>query len=235
VEALAGSVDDIELVLFESRDYSNLPDPRTVARLAALAEQYPLTYTVHFPIDRHLGSTCAGERQALLAGIGRAARLTEALQPHSYLLHIDGIETGADAARVRQWQQDVLALAAEVARQVPDPRRIAIENLDYPFEWCDPFLDAFPFSVCIDAGHLWQNAFDWRAHLDRYLARTRVIHLYGAVPGSSAHSSLDIMSVPLIMDFLKSIKGFGGVLTLETFGFEETRTSIERLAQCLEN
>lgn len=233
VEALAGRVQDVELVLFEAEDESNLPDAGDIRRLVELAAIHDLTYTVHFPVGHALGSPVAAERAAALAQIRRVAACTAPLNPYAYLLHIAGIRAGDPAERVRQWQQDVQPLLAELAARVPDPGRISIENLDYPLEWCDPFLAARPFSVCTDAGHLWQGGRDWRAHLARYLARTRVVHLYGVQPPASIHAALDAMPFEPVRDFVGALGGFAGVLTLETFGFDETRRSMERLAQCL--
>jgi sugar phosphate isomerase/epimerase len=53
VRFLAGRVDDIELILFESDEMSNIPDEATVAELKQLADDNGLTYTVHLPLDPH--------------------------------------------------------------------------------------------------------------------------------------------------------------------------------------
>jgi sugar phosphate isomerase/epimerase len=232
-QALAGVVDDIELVLFESQAFSNSPAPAVIERLAALAAAHDLTFTVHFPIDRQLGHSAASERQAMLSQIRRVLALTAPLDPYAYILHLEGIDAQADAARVAQWQQAVLPSLADIVPLLREPQRIALENLDYPFEWCQPFLAAFPFGVCLDAGHLWLRGDDWQACLARYRERTRVVHLYGVDYADTRHYALDRMPSALIKDFLAALGGFRGVLTLETFGYAETRSSIERLAACL--
>ena len=55
VEYLADKVDDVELVLFESDEISNIPDAGTVETLANLAARHGLSYTVHLPLDAPLG------------------------------------------------------------------------------------------------------------------------------------------------------------------------------------
>ena len=58
VEYLAPLVDDVQLVLFETDEHgSNLPDATLRQRLADLAAQYGITYTVHLPLDLRLGDT----------------------------------------------------------------------------------------------------------------------------------------------------------------------------------
>lgn len=232
VRALAGYIDDIELVFFESPDFSNVPGPDVVREMAALAAANGLTFSVHFPIDRKLGSTDAAEREALLSQMLRLIDLARPLPVSAYVLHVEGIKDGAPPERIRQWQRDAMPLLARVADAVPSPGLVAVENLAYPFEWCDPFLEAYGFSVCLDAGHLWEMGYDWKAHVARYLPRTRIIHLYG--PGErSGHISLATAPRDRTAAFLKAIAAFSGVLTLETFGYEDTATSLGALASCM--
>jgi sugar phosphate isomerase/epimerase len=232
VEAVAPFVDDIELVFFESGEHSNLPSARDIQTLRDLAEAHGLTFTVHFPIDQALGSPSPAERESLLTRMLRIADLCQPLRPYGWLLHAEGIAPSDTAARVREWQRDVLPLLDRLDRHLGEPKRVCLENLGYPFAWCDPFLDRFPFSVCLDAGHLWQGGYDWQPHVERYLPRTRVIHLYGTAEGSR-HFSLTVSPAALVRDFLTSIGTFSGVLTLETFGYDDTRSSLERLSECL--
>ncbi len=59
VHRLGPLVDDVELVLFEADDYSNLPDSATVDCLRALADEHDLSYTVHLPLDLTLADEVA--------------------------------------------------------------------------------------------------------------------------------------------------------------------------------
>jgi len=232
VRAVAPVADDVELVLFESEDATNLPSPAEIDELRQLAATHELTYTVHFPIDAQLGSPFLAERQKMLARVLQLVELTAPLQPYAYLLHAEGVDPAARPERVSEWQRDVLALLDPIAKRVASPQLVCLENLAYPFEWCQPFLDAFEFSVCLDAGHFWQTGQDWRAAVTRWLPRTRVIHLYGTGDGTR-HLSLAASPPDLVQAFLAALGGYSGVLTLETFGYDDTRTSLERLATCL--
>ena len=88
VRYLAPLVDDIELVLFESAEASNLPDERTIAELASLASEHDLTYTVHFPLDIFPGSRDEAERAEAAMMLNGIVSLTEELDPFGYVLHL---------------------------------------------------------------------------------------------------------------------------------------------------
>ena len=232
IRALAAVADDIELVFFESPEWSNLPTAAEVEAWRDLASDHDLTYTVHFPIDQALGSPDPAEREAFLDVTGRLIQCCRPLQPHGWILHLEGIAPDAPPQRIQAWQEDLAPLLRRFAGMVDDPSRVCVENLGYPFEWCEPLLAEFPFSICLDFGHLWQTGADWRAHVTRWLPRTRIIHLYGT-DLTPRHYSLDKAPVALVREALQSIGTYDGVLTLETFGVEDTATSLTRLAQCL--
>src|SRR5512139_2373484 len=74
--AEAGDVDDVELVLFEVDDGpNNLPGPDVVRRLADIAAENGLTYTVHLPLDLRLAAD-GSEQHASLVKAGRVIRAT---------------------------------------------------------------------------------------------------------------------------------------------------------------
>jgi sugar phosphate isomerase/epimerase len=253
VEALAPFVDDVELVLFESgkpevRDQkseirgqttacpakpwrsredsvSNIPTPDTIARLAELAQQHDLTYTVHLPIDRHLGSPVVAERQALQQQMLAIMERTRPLRPYAYILHLEGVARDSAPVRVQTWANDIAGLLPALIERAGDPALICVENLDYPFGWCEPLVDKFGLGICIDLGHLWGGGYDADAHLKRYLPRARVIHLHGVLDGRD-HLALTALPPGFLRQALNSVDKFMGVLTLEIFNYEEVRDSV---------
>jgi sugar phosphate isomerase/epimerase len=231
VERLAGQVDDVELVLFESEATANLPTPEVIARLAELGRQHHLTYTVHFPTDRKLGSADAHERAAHVAQMQRVIRLLAQLPVHGYILHLEGVGPDASAARIRTWQRDLAAELPRLLEGTP-PELFCVESLSYPFDWCAPLLDRFRLSVCADVGHVWRAGGDVPAFLQAWLPRARVIHLHGERAGRD-HLALTELAPGRLEAFLAAARGFTGVVTLEVFEYTATRLSIERLTQCL--
>jgi sugar phosphate isomerase/epimerase len=232
VRELAPYADDIEIVFFESKDSSNFPSQAEVEELRQLAKQHHLSYTIHFPIDKALGSANQEEREHFLSTALRIIELCRPLKPYGWILHLEGIDASATQARIDTWRQDMSPLLRLLAGIVDDPTRICVENLGYPFAWCEPILLEHPFSVCLDLGHLLQMGYDWQRHVAQWLPRTRIIHLYGS-DKTSRHYSLEMTPQPLVEEFLKSLKSYNHVLTLETFGFEDTASSLTRLKECL--
>ena len=229
---LAPVADDIEVVFFESGKTAIFPSPAEIREWRALAAHHDLTYTIHFPLDRCLGSPSRDEREACLATLLRLIELCQPLSPHGYILHLEGIEPDAPLNRIQAWQSDLTPLLRTLSGQVEKPEQLCIENTDYPFAWCEPLLAEFPFGICLDFGHLWQRGYDWKAHVGKWLPRTRIIHLYGS-DLTSRHYSLTRSPEPLIREALQSIRSYNGVLTLETFGYNDTASSLERLAECM--
>lgn len=229
VRHLAPFADDIEIVFFES---SQFPTQAEIEELRQLAGHHHLSYTIHFPTDKALGSQDGEEREQFLSIILQIIELCRPLKPHGWILHLEGIEATATPARINTWRHDLRPLLRILAGVVDEPARICVENLNYPFTWCEPLLAEMPFSVCLDLGHLLQMGYDWRSHVTQWLPRTRIIHLYGSNQ-TSRHYSLEMTPLPLVQEFLTSIVSYSDVLTLETFGFEDTASSVKRLQACL--
>ncbi len=229
VRQLGPLVDDVELVLFEVDDASNLPSVAMVADLNELARVHDLTYTVHLPLDLNLAD------QASLEMAAKVIAHTCDLSPWAYVLHLDGrsVENNPDRDTLNRWQRDSRRALKAVAGMVDNVERLCVENLEnYPPEYFLPLLDDVPVSLCVDVGHLWLNGRDELAFLDDHLDRTRVIHLHGI--GGRDHQSLlhqGVERVAPILEFL-SARGYDGVLTLEVFSRENffpSRTLIAEL------
>jgi sugar phosphate isomerase/epimerase len=221
---LTGFVDDIELVLFESGSESNLPSLEIIERLAGLPG---LTYTVHFPIDRKLGSPDAAERDGMVGKVRQIMERVKPLPVHSYILHPEGICANAAAAEVLLWQRN-LREATLRCIDGQEPARFALENLGFPFHWCDPLLDELPLAVCMDIGHLWRYGAAIAPHWQTYGQRVRVIHLHGERNGRD-HISLQDTGPDRRSDVMSILAGFSGVCTLELFEYAAVAESIEWL------
>jgi len=234
VKALAPYVDDIELVLFESGkpevSASNIPSHDVIRSLDELARANDLTYTVHFPIDRHLGSSDAGERRALQKQMLAIMDRMRSLRPFAYILHLEGVTQDSDRERVQTWQNDIADLLPALIERAGDPSLLCVENLNYPFAWCEGLLNRFNLGVCIDCGHLWVGNDNVETHLQRHLPKTRVIHLHGVRDGRD-HLALAALPPTRLLQLLNSIDKFTGVLTLEIFNYEGVRDSLVCLNQ----
>ncbi|MCX7680430.1 MAG: sugar phosphate isomerase/epimerase [Anaerolineae bacterium] len=230
VRRLAGLVEDVELVLFEVADASNLPDAATIAGLQEAARFYGLSYTVHLPTDLQLGA----QGEAWASSVEKAQRViqsTRPLTPWAYVVHLnpDGAE-GRD-----RWQERCLEALTVLAEAAGGPDLLAVENLENcPLEYLVPILERMPVSLCLDVGHLWLAGTDPLPALKAHLGQARVVHLHGV--NRRDHASLCWAPA----DALRAVLGelvcqrYRGVVTLEVFSVEDFFSSRERVLSLLE-
>lgn len=238
VRYLAPMVDDIELVLFESEEMSNLPSKEVVEELAVLARQHDLTYTVHFPLDIQPGSADPALRSACVASILSIIALTRNLKPFGYVLHLTPELYGTvPSPEVERWHECLGKTLQSLFEQTDvSPRMFCIETLSYPFACVQDLVERYDLSVTLDIGHVWLMGYDSRKVLDSLLERTRICHLHG-VKGKTDHLGLDQGDAEAIEYFLKRLvlQGQGDrierVLTLEVFSEAEFFASLSLLQE----
>jgi len=219
---LAGIVDDIELVLFDTLDHSNLPDDATLRRLRDVARGAGLTYTVHLPMD--LDGPNPDAPDELSAALRKAIKVisdTRILNPWGYVMHLEGKRELAqgEGAHWARWRHERFVSLRKLIDICEDPRLLCVENLErYPCEELFPILDMLPLSLCLDVGHLWLDGLDPISIYHRFRSRIRIIHLHGL--GRHDHASLGVMPREMVFQFLDELDRtcYDGVLTLEVFG-----------------
>ncbi len=239
VEFLKDKVDDIELVLFESDEFSNLPSPGDMQKLVVLAEENALTYSVHLPLDVYLGHPERRERERSVGKCLRIIELTRDLPKSAYVMHFEagpGVDINAftvDENRLftESLRDSITMLLKGTA--VPASSFCA-ENLNYPFELVWPVVEEFGLSVTLDVGHLEFYGFPTADYLKRYLHKTRVLHVHGTVDGKD-HNSLSYLkpeALELLMGELALHPLASRVFTMEIFSQEDFDSScrvMERL------
>ncbi len=230
---LVDKVQDMQLVLFDVADGpNNLPDAATVATLADLAAQHNFTYTVHLISDLRWDAGAA--TQPALDQARQVIKLTQALHPWAYLLHLDGkavraLETAP--ATLAEWQTDCVRALERVSAWVDDPACLAVENLEgYPPDFVQPVVMRTRVSRCVDIGHLWLDGYDPLPYLATALPRTRVVHLHGLAERD--HNSLAHMEPSQLDPVVELLlhTPYRGVLTLEVFGEADFASSMAALA-----
>jgi sugar phosphate isomerase/epimerase len=233
VRFLSEKVDDVEIVLFETGGLSNIPSTEIVRDLKSLAADRDLTYTVHLPIDIHTGHADTAERRRAVEACRRIIDRMAPVEPFAYVLHLAGDRRGDspsdDLLRWRALHRDSVRT---LIQELP-PKKLCIENLDYPFETVSGIVRELGLSVCTDIGHLLLCARDVSAHLDRHLAETRVVHLHGIEDGvdhRSAHH-LDPGLLKALMNQLVEKGATERVVTLEIFNEEDLRASTACIAE----
>ena len=236
VRELAPVVDDIELVLFESPDISNIPSYNDISILHELSRQNRTSYTVHLPIDSKAGSSDKGERDKYYDAACRIIERCRPLLPASWIMHLEGISAEASQEDKISWTQWCSESLNMVLKEIPDSSKMAIENLGYPWYWHSRITTQYCTSLCCDVGHLWlyfENK--WRDYLISMLPKTSVIHLHG-VNGTKDHLSLAKGNRGHIWEFLEILlkEKYNGIVTLEIFNENDLRESAEVITQLWE-
>ena len=228
---LAGKVRDIQLVLFELDDQSNLPDRHVINELNSLANHHDLTYTVHLPLDLRLASDGEGTHISLVKAL-RVMECTHDLNPLAYVVHLDGkVERlSSDQAVLSRWREQAVTSLRAAAGFCGDIRLLAAENLEgYPPEFNDEVIRSAGCSRCIDVGHLWLDGHDPVPYLAGRLHETTILHVHGI--GTRDHQSLQLISTEKIDDLIGCLleHNYQGVLTLEIFSENDLTTSIQAI------
>ncbi len=229
VRSLKNRVEDIEIVLFESDEVSNFPSPREMRELAAIGKEAGLSYTVHLPLDILLGDPDRRIRQNSVGKCLRAIAATSGLKPHAYIVHCQGVPEDDH----RQWLDESWLIRldqsiVEILDHLEAPRLLCAETLSYPFQLVEDLIERRGLGICLDVGHviLYHQPLD--LYLQRYLPRTRVIHVHG---NSDGRDHLDLSRLPaatldLLFSSLAARPTAGDlVLTLEIFSEEDLRIS----------
>ncbi|MBN2527106.1 MAG: sugar phosphate isomerase/epimerase [Deltaproteobacteria bacterium] len=221
IEALAGLVDDVEVVLFESEAFSNLPGEDVIERMAQIGQQHGMSFTIHFPLDVSLGDADEDERVRGVHQCLRIVELTRPLLPFGYVLHLMcPNEMASSTALRRRWQERCVDSVKHVLDSgAVAPGDICVENLSYPFEYAYPVVEMLNLSVCMDVGHVLMNGYDYHQHFQRYWERTRVMHLHGLWEGAD-HCALTHLPKEILGQILENAAASDTerVLTMEVFG-----------------
>lgn len=235
---LAGQVDDVELVLFESDEFSNIPTPDAVEQMRALGRQHDMTFTVHLPLDTELGS---GDEAVRVASLGKCLRVIERmapLEPFAWVLHLHGDHRGLSPSEdMGRWLAQHDRSLEALVTAVGAPRMLCVETLDYDFQLVADLVQRHDLAVCLDIGHLVVHGRDVGWHLDAWIDRTRVLHIHGVNEEGRDH--VDVTHLPEgvldgVLDALRRGSAVPRVLTMEVFGQADFETSLRTIAERLQ-
>jgi len=235
VRALAASVDDIEIILFESDEISNLPGDNEIRELKRLAVDFDLSYTVHFPLDIALGHADETVRAGSVDKCRRIVDLVEPLDPFGYIVHCTDSTNNLGPGRsssVRDWVEPLGKSLDALCSVGIGPSAFCVETLDYPFSMIEDLVFDLGMSVCLDVGHILLRGERPEDLLERYFDRTRVVHLHGIVDGRDHHglTGLDGTLLERLLSMLSGGGPAGGrVVTLELFNEDDFTTSLDIL------
>lgn len=231
IEFLADKIDDAELVLFESKGFSNLLSDKEILRLEHIGRDSGITYSIHFPIDIKAGAKDAAECAEFSRRAVSIIQSTSLLPVSGYVLHLEGIDQCPTPGSIERWRSSVDGVCATIADAVSDPALVCVENLGYPPLLHSEFVEKYRFSNCVDCGHLWINGYEWEPYLMSLLDNTRIIHLHGVCAGRDHQSLAKHENTEQLLRLLEILENYTKVLTLEVFGEDDTFESLSYIGE----
>ncbi len=169
--------------------------PETINRLIELKDELGHTYTVHLPFwSIELATFNEHVRMGSVDSIIDAIELTKPLEPEAYVLHASGdlaavfSNLNYDSNLVQLISTLLAGFAAAsvediVSRTEIHSRKLAIENVDFPFTVLRDVIDDLDTSICFDTAHLLARMSGTESVMDFYTAhkdRITEIHLQDA-------------------------------------------------------
>lgn len=235
VQYLAGKVDDIQLILFESTDASNLPSADDIKKLREIAQANNLTYSIHFPLDAPLGAKEPFRTEAVKSHI-RIIELTQSLHPSVYIMHLEGDDKQhhgrLPSDDMPRWLEHNRKSIKEILSSGIAPEKLCVETLSYPFEIIENIVTELGLSICLDIGHIILNGYSVDDHLARYMSRTRSVHLHGIIDGKD-HCSIAHLPKTVVHNLINAIDSAPTpvALTLEVFNEDDFKESIRTMEE----
>lgn len=231
VKMLGPYLENIELLLFESRHTDALPSKKVIRELAMLAKDFNLTYNVHLPTDISVSSRDPQQQRIAVETIKGVVERVAPLDPTTLTLHVPYNEASLNQDDIKTWQERVIKNLKRILAGGISAHLISIENLDYPFKILDPVIHDLDLAICLDCGHLVLQNGEIQTFFNTYCDKIAIIHLYG-VETDHFHCALDHFSQKLMTPIMKSLEKFYGVVSLEVFAYDPLDASLKFLEKC---
>lgn len=211
---------------------------QTLADLNDLKDEHGVSYTVHLPLySIELATFNNPVREGGIDSIVSSIKTVESLDPEAYVLHSTG-PLAAEYSRLTYPPETVRTICTLmsafsansieeiISKSEINPRKLAVENLEFPFDITRTVIDEYDTSICFDTGHLLSKQSGDESVLEFYQEhRDRIIevHLHDGCAtritegsGYIDHRPLGTYDLP-IRDFLMKLMDdkFNGPLIFE--------------------
>jgi sugar phosphate isomerase/epimerase len=235
IRFLGPFLDEIEIILFESKGEGSLPARAEIDEMRLLAEEFDLVYNVHLPTDVFLGDADPQLRERARQTILRFIDRTSRLDPTVFILHS---EEGSNAD-VRKntdrnaWMSRMVESLEKLVREGADPRQLALENIVYTPETIFPLAEHLGMSLCLDIGHLLRCGHSVQDQIRQLSGKVSMVHLHGVREGRD-HSGIQFIPQDEWNSIYQALRGdFTGGVSLEVFSLEDLIPSLQRIRECL--
>ncbi len=240
----------VELTLDAQHIIPNLFTTESINRLVDLKDELGHSYTSHLPFwSIELASFNEHVRKGSIESTIESIELTKPLDPEAYVLHATG-DLGAYVSSLNYGGSVVQILCTLLAgyaatsieeiisRTEIDPRKLVIENVEFPFDVMRPVIDDLDASICFDTAHLLSEMSGTESIMDFYKThkdRITEIHLqdgtitrYAGAVAREDHIALGrgIMGDTVLREFLLALikDDFDGPVIFELTKQETTES-----------
>ncbi len=239
VRLLAGLVNNVEIVLYNTPNIHNFPNQKEIGTLKKIGDQENVTFTVHLPASLEVASQ---DKKIRKESIQQAKDLLNSLaeiNPIHYILHIPFTQptlvpvpglyfTPECQEKWDEWTKRALESLEMLNETMGRSNKLLVENINYSPFFLKPFTKNGLCELCLDLGHLILGQENVIELIKEYLHVTKEIHLHG-VKGYEEHLSLSMLSKDLVWKWLRYIirSHFNGVINLEVFNPKDLKSSME--------
>lgn len=227
MRCLSPDVSDMEIVLFETPEHSNIPSKEEVLAMRELCGELDMSCTVHFPVDIYANGSASvrREREDLCL---RMVDIFAPLGPFAWILHVVGEKRGTSpSAEIKIWFEKSIRSVGKIAGAVDDKRKICIETLDYDPMYVKQLADSTGTSICLDVGHLIRCGYPVLDTVSSFADDVRVLHIHGVMPDGTDHRDLSCFDPDLFNSVTDMMSGGKErVMTIEVFE-DDYRRSLE--------
>ncbi|MEM2088881.1 MAG: cobamide remodeling phosphodiesterase CbiR [Thermoproteota archaeon] len=214
-----------------------------------------ITFSAHLPLlSLGLDSPIEDVRKASVNSVVKPVEVLEDLKPLIYVLHMAGplaaevnrMEIGETYKQLffealsKNSSESVERIVSSMSDMGVEPRRIALESIEFPFSKTLELAEAFDTSICIDTGHIlagYSGKISVEEALKLSSERLGEIHLHDAYRRKKGDSVVIKDHLPLgsgdmnVQSFLKTLEEvkFTGPIVFE-LGLKDAKISLQKLA-----
>ena len=228
VKMLGSYFDEIELLLFESKDIESLFPKSVIDELRRLSQDLNIGFNLHLPTDI---SISAEDSRLQIDAIEIYKKIIDhmlPLAPSAFFLHVPYDEADTTGPTVDKWRQRIRTNLSQILDGTVDAPLVAIETLDYPVDFVADIARELNLSICMDVGHLIIYGYNILDIFRKLSSRISSIHLHG-VEQNQDHLGIDRLPQRYISPVMEILKHFQGILSIEVFSYEHLIPSVQTL------
>ena len=225
---------------------------QAIQGLIDLKDELNNAYTVHLPLwSLELATFNEPIRKGGVQTVVDMIKMLEPIDPEAYVLHSTGaLATEFSQLNIPKSSVDMISMLMAgfsatsieeiLSQSEVDPSKIAVENIEFPFDITRDVIDEYGLSICFDTGHLLSKQSGdesmlefWKKHRDKIIE----LHLHDGRESKQGerypvdHNSLGTGDLPVREFLMELVKDdFNGPIIFELTS-EEVVESLKHIEE----